>query len=411
MMKQLFYILPFLLISSCTQFDEKLKKAYQNSREVSVSEIDTDLPVINIVVDQIDFDEMYENYGSKIEVDGLFNLYRGGELEIKEKRVELEIKGASSSVAPLKSLGVKFDDRVDNRSRTLINPPKVLPHHDIDHIKAIRLRSSGNEFGHTMIKDISYTALAVNAGMDLDVMYSEQAVVFINDEFYGVMNIRTEANTNGMAKLYNTTKQHVTLAKINAFGDFEYKDGDEGRLKVFYEAVREKDVLYLKANIDISNYIDYTIFECYVGNYDWPYNNIRMYAIDDSQFRFVLYDVDWVNTKFLDRSFLQFVSNPTRKNPKVFVNPLYTQLFNCLYEDDSFKQQFDIRTKEILSSGLLSGGRFGAIVYDYAQNIESVMPIQIQEYEPNTVTEWNLNVEDLVISFKKREAYLKKEFD
>jgi hypothetical protein len=56
--------------------------------------------------------------------------------------------------------------------------------------------------------------LAINAGLNLDLTYAEQTVVFVNNKFLGIMNLRTEANTNGMSRLYGVSKSDITLAKI-----------------------------------------------------------------------------------------------------------------------------------------------------------------------------------------------------
>lgn len=50
---------------------------------------------------------------------------------------------------------------------------------------------------------MSYTKLAIEAGLDLDLTYEEQTVVFVNNVFLGVMNLRTEANTSGISRLYD----------------------------------------------------------------------------------------------------------------------------------------------------------------------------------------------------------------
>jgi len=177
-MEKLLFLMLVVLCFGCSKFytDETLLPA----------EIASNLPVINITVDEHEFDEMYEKTDEEIEIKGKFNLSRNNELLIDNEKVELELKGRFSLRFPLKTLGVKFDDKYDNRDRSLINPATVLPHHSIDKIKAIRLRNSGNDFENTMLKDLSITQLAINAGLDVDLTYGEQVLVYINGEFYGL---------------------------------------------------------------------------------------------------------------------------------------------------------------------------------------------------------------------------------
>ena len=49
----------------------------------------------------------------------------------------------------------------------------------------------------------------------------------------------------------------------------------------FINAINNDNYNYLKKKIDVDNFIDYMIFQSYIGNVDWPFNNIRFFAIDN----------------------------------------------------------------------------------------------------------------------------------
>jgi len=83
-----------LFLSSCSNFNEENQLP---DLDRPLTEIETVLPVINITVDQEDFDEMYNTPDEEIEIEATFNLYRNKELLIKEELVELEIKGNYST--------------------------------------------------------------------------------------------------------------------------------------------------------------------------------------------------------------------------------------------------------------------------------------------------------------------------
>ena len=247
---------------------------------------------------------------------------------------------------------------------------------------------------------MSYTKLAINAGLNLDLMYSEQTVVFINNKFLGVMNLRTEANTNGMSKLYKVSKSDITLAKILEGGIVEKKDGDFDRIDDFIAAIDNDDYSYLSNEIDVDNFIDYMIFESYIGNRDWPKNNVRFFAINDGPFRFVLFDLDLVATQEIDSSPMSFINNPIG-------NPI-TDLFNIMYANEDFRQTYDARFQYLINSTLLSSVRFNEIVTEYKNNIKYIMPSHINKYNtPETFTEWYLNIDHLKNNFEARENYVR----
>lgn len=396
-MKTIIYNLLILcLISSCTSYDETIKLNVQDYKTLTVENIDTDLKVANLILEQSEFDEMYANFTEDIEIEGLLNLYKNGELLIENEVVEVEVKGTFSAASKLKSLGIKFDDTYNNEDGKLINP-QALPYHSFNRVKAFRFRNSGNDFANTMIKDMSYTKLAIDAGLNLDVTYAEQTVVFVNNKFLGVMNLRTEGNTNGVSRLYDVSKSDITLAKIIEGGIVEKKDGDFDRIDAFIAAIESNEYNYLQNEIDTDNFIDYMIFESFIGNRDWPKNNVRFFAVNDGPFRFVLFDLDLAATQNIDASPISFINNPIK-------NPI-TDLFNIMYANQDFKQAYDTRFKSLMNSGLLSASRFNEIVAAYKSNIEHIMPTQIIKYnEPDTFTQWYLNIELMKENFKAREG-------
>lgn len=398
MIKIVSRLLIILLISGCTIHSDKIVGDVQDHKTLTPENIDSNLKVANLILDQEEFEEMYANYTEEIEIYGFLSLYKNGKTLIENQAVEVEVKGTSSAAFKLKSLGIKFDDTYNNQDRKLIDT-KVLPFHSLDKIKAFRFRNSGNDFENTMIKDMSYTKLAIDAGLNLEVMYAEQTVVFVNNKFLGVMNLRTESNANGMSGLYGVKKSAITLAKVIEGGILEKKNGDFDRIDNFIAAIDRKDYSYVSSEIDIANFIDYMIFESYIGNRDWPKNNVIFFAVHNQPFRFLLFDLDLVATQYINRSPMSFI-NHSIKNP-------ITDLFNIMYDNEEFKQSYDARFQSLLNSGMLSSPRFNEIVTDYKSKIEHIMPTHINKYNnPKTFSQWYLNLEHLKHNFKVREDYV-----
>ncbi len=397
-MKKIVFLFLILLQLGCSKFSEDIELL---TSQTPFNEIETALPIVNIHVDDTDFQRMINTPEEEIEISAFFNLYRDQILLIEDQKVEIEVKGGFSTKYPLKSIGVKFDKKYDNNDRSLIHPERILAHHRIDKIKAIRLRNSGSDFENTMLKDLSVTQLAINAGLDLDLGYGEATLVYINDAFYGLMNLRTEANTNGMAGLYEVKKRAVTLAKLTTHALIK-KDGDFDRIDRFVSAIQRRDRDYLKNEIDLNNFIDYMVFQSYIGNTDWPHNNVRFHAIEEGKFRFIMFDLDKVAWLKIEKSPLEIIEDKGTPN-------ILTDLFFCLYEEESFKQAFHNRFKQLLEEGLLSYEKFKAIVEANAERIELEMQLQIDKYQkPGTITEWNIELDKLLLLFKEREEVVRR---
>lgn len=390
-MKKLSFLILVVFYVGCSR--------YNTDEIVLPAQIESNLPAINITIDADEFNEMLDNPEDDIEIKGKFNLSRDQELLIENEAVELQLKGNYSLRFPLKTLGVKFEDKYDNSDRSLINPPNILPHHNLDKIKAIRLRNSGNDFEKTMLKDLSMTQLAINAGLDIDLTYGEPVLVYVNNEFYGLMNLRTEANTNGVAGLNEADKDEVTLAKITT-QEFVKKDGDFARIDALVDAVEDEDVAHIKSEVDLNSFIDYMIFQSYIGNTDWPHNNARFYAINDQKFRFVLFDLD-------NASRLNIGQSPLKMIHDIWSRNILSDLFMVLYEDendDAFQLKFWDRYNEIIRSGIISSDKLKAIVDENSKRIEEEMKHQIDKYEaPRTTLEWEIELDLMMILFRERE--------
>lgn len=388
-MKNLSFFLILTLVFSCTKFNEDFQL-------LDISEIETELPVINIEVDCDEFNKMNEEYEEEIEIKGRFSMFRDGNLVIENEEVELEIKGGFSTKFSLKTLGVKFEDKYDNSDRSLINPSKILPHHNLDKIKAIRLRNSGNDFVKTMMKDLSLTQLAINADLNLDLTYGEPVLVYINNDFHGLLNLRTEANTHGVAGLYGVSKSEVTLAKITTH-ELIKKDGDFDRIDAFVQAIGAGDLNYLKDELDVDNFIDYMVYQSYIANVDWPHNNARFYAINQGKFRFVLFDLDGALRLRVNKEPLNIIED------KRFPNIL-TDLFFVFYKEESFRQVFWARYNSLLESGMISYDNFKPIVDKNIAQINSEIQLQIGKHQaPRTMIEWNIELDKLLTLFQERE--------
>lgn len=395
--KVFYYIILIFTFFGCTIFEDEILFETQQYDNITPENIITNLKVANLVLNQSEFEEMYSDYDEDIEIEGILFLYKNNSILIDNEPVDIEIKGRYSASYALKSLGVKFHNTFDNTANELIDS-ETMSYHSLDNINAFRFRNSGNDFHQTMIKDISYTKLAISAGLDLDVTYAEQTVVFINNIFYGIMNLRTEANSNGISTLYNVDKSDITMAKISWSGVLEKKDGDFERIDNLITAIEESDYNYIINEIDLNNFIDYMIFESYIGNRDWPFNNVRFFAINEGPFRFVLHDLDLVSTHNIDKSPMWFIQSAIQ-------NPI-TDLFNVLYSNPDFKLLYDNRLEYLRDSDLLNKNIFNDIVNIYKNKIEHIIPTQIDKYSiPPSFAEWYIHIEHLKNNFELRENY------
>lgn len=389
-----------LAIVSCTEIDLENEEE-TNILGLTASSIDTELDVVNIAVDQAAFDHMYENFRQNIFVDVMISWYSdSGDTVLWNEPARMELKGSFSVTFPLKSLGLIFPQELNNEEGNLLRPPKVLSGHSLDTFKKIRFRNSGNDFQHTMLKDLALTQLAIDADLDIDLTYGHPVEVFINDRYYGLLNIRTESDSKGISSLREVPEDQITVLEADSRkGDLEFETGDSMRATVLQTAIRAGDRDQLWTLLDIPNFIDYLIFQDYVGNEDWPNNNCMIYSVGNEPFRFFMFD--------LDRAIYH------TKNPRIpeleYLESDVALMFQALMSHPEFMARLKERQKEVYKK--LSAEHFEEIVDRFSARIASDMTYQIAKYRsPQSLLHWRLNLEHMKRDFVSQDKHIRKKY-
>jgi len=330
----------FLLSVSCNKYIVEEVETVDAST-VTPNTIETDLAVINITVPQADFDYMMGNYTEDIEIVGHLTMFHFKKQIIKDQLIEISIKGSFTAEYPLKSLKIKFDKNQDNSTGSILNVEDKLANHHLDVIRNFSLRNSGNDFYESYIKDISYSQLAIDMKLDLELSYYRIVQVFVNDKFYGLLNMRTEKNRTALSKLMDVSKGDLNIIKINHIGggveELEYKHGDEAKMNELVTAVFSRNTTKLKELLDLQNVADYIAYQDFIGNSDWPFNNVEIYSVLDGKFRFFLYDLDFAGTR---NKYFVLDDNP---------NGFVYNMFKALMEDDATKAMFEESQRKIVN--------------------------------------------------------------
>ena len=68
-MKYLYNCLILILVVGCSDFSESLKGDLLSSKDITISDFNTDFPIVKLTVDQDEFDNMYSNFEEEIEIE------------------------------------------------------------------------------------------------------------------------------------------------------------------------------------------------------------------------------------------------------------------------------------------------------------------------------------------------------
>lgn len=257
---------------------------------------------------------------------------------------------------------------------------------NIEKFKRLVLRGGGNEsdaWETTFFRDILTQSLMV--GTSLDLQAYQPAVVFLNGEFYGILNIRERMDDRYLASHYNCAEEDVAIYgfKYNKDADgkvilprdgedvfrVEMEEGPEEEAAFFEEAydfVTLNDMsdpaMYAKAleYFDIENFIDYLCVEMYCGNTDWPHNNCEAWRYTgepseeyglDGKIRWLLFDTDFgfglYGHHVEEQIIAPMVADQRREQP---YRDVLTCLFRAFLKNEGFKTQFQARFIELLNT-------------------------------------------------------------
>ncbi|WP_262709310.1 CotH kinase family protein [Emticicia agri] len=146
------------------------------------------------------------NYGDRGEAwerAGNFELIVGAS-SVLSKTVGVRINGACTRAFRSKSLRLYGDTPFDY---PIFSESPQLFHDNL------LLRNSGQDFGFTMFKDAFYQRLVNHFRMDTQA--SQPSVVFINGEYWGLLNIRERFDNNYIETVYGVNKDSLDMLEIS----------------------------------------------------------------------------------------------------------------------------------------------------------------------------------------------------
>lgn len=272
-----------------------------------------------------------------------------------EERIGVRVRGGSSR--NLRQKGFNFYAREEYGE-------------DVLGLRSKMLRTSGSiDTNVTMLRDVFNQSLA--ADRDLETQPGEPCAVFLNGEYWGLYNLQSRFSAGYFEEKYGLSEDEVIVVKQ----DNRVSVGEEEDLALYEELVsyaqREdlsKAECYEKIGrmMDIQSFIDHYCFEIYIGNTDWPLNNICCWRsrtqagtgeaeaagvgtgesgaagageCRDGRWRWGVYDTD-ESTGIYDDGMSTYESDPFSEESHWFGTPLTTPLMSGLIENETFRQQF-----------------------------------------------------------------------
>jgi len=215
----------------------------------------------------------------------------------------------------------------------------------IEKFESLVLRNGGNDWNQAFIRDGLTTTLIRD--MDIDRQAFQPVVIYINGDYWGILDMREKINPNFIAENHIINPDSINILENLAL----VLDGSNEKylelldfVTIKTSLVSETDYLHVIEQIDLDNYIQYQLTQIFIDNKDWPGNNIRFWNSPQTgnKWRWIIFDTDfgfsiW-NSNSASYNTLEFALKP---NGPDWPNPPWsTLLFRRMVTNPAFRKEF-----------------------------------------------------------------------
>ena len=224
--------------------------------------------------------------------------------------------------------------------------------------KTLLIRNGGNDvYSGSRFMDPALTTIIQRSGIDIDVQSFVQVAEYINGKFRGVLNLREPNNDKFVYANWGYDDE-----EIDAFENWAFNNGTDEVYNRLCQLAKDSEnpATYdeIMTLLDVDEFANYMAAELFLGNDDWPGNNVKGYRSQKGgRFRFVCFDLDYAFNAWGNESFNVVLSN--NRSVKMI------DLFLNLLKNDGFRQKF-IDTFCIMAGSVFEKERATAIVDELA---------------------------------------------
>ena len=270
---------------------------------------------------------------------------------------ETRIQGGASRANALKSMVFYANKRFDPDHKRFSYEffPDQKP--GITEFKSFSLRDGGNDFGDMYFRDLIIQR-TMASHVDLDWQAGHTAVLYINGEYMGMLNIRERSNEDNIYSNYDGLEDldvvEIGHEKINNNDMFEeeFKEGTADfyeQFKAFYSEKGHSMEEY-EQWIDVNEYLNVIAMNFFYGNIDFPGNNLVFWRPNDDavdcplpkRWRVIVKDTDFglgLYGRRPDFNTIDLLYNPQNHQDSnwAFTEPATRLLKNMLEDPDILK--------------------------------------------------------------------------
>lgn len=352
-----------------------------------------------------------------------FEFFEPDQGRVLAQDIGIRIHGGMSRALPMKALRLyarsgygaarfehPFFDHADAHPRHGARP-LAFKHRNASYNRLI-LRNSGQDFHRytTLFRDAMIQGLMDH--LNIDTQSYRPAIVFINGEFWGIMNIRERYDRHYLARAYDIDPDRIDYLS----GFMTVIEGSRNHFSAYRNYLSGNDITdslhyaHVGTLLDIGNFIDFNIANIYANNQDWPGNNREFFRHQteydpdagpgrDGRWRYLLVDTDYSfghqgsPPRPHDDTYLNMLAIATGAPSNKAPNPSWSTFeLRTLLENDGFRHTFIHRFTGLLNTVFSPDYVVGHISH-YERLLEPVIEEQMIRWGyPSTLSAWRSHI-------------------
>ncbi len=253
--------------------------------------------------------------------------------------------------------------------------------------RTLQVRNGGND-NNARFKDPALQYLVMSAGVNLDCQSYQPVHEFINGEYIGVLNVREPNNKHYVYANYGWDDDEIDQFEMSPDSAYVQKCGTADAYNELVDVLSEdaansETYEEIRKLLDVDSYANYMAAQLYLGNWDWPQNNVKGFRHrDGGKFRFVLFDLDGsFNTSspfdtFFGKEYYTFDQLKPASLGRLYNEHIrFVTLFRNLLRNADFRRRF-IDAYCIMGGSVFEASRAASIISELEGNVRPAMSLE-----------------------------------
>lgn len=323
------------------------------------------VPVLSITTDEDNLygpDGIFENWLTDWKKPAYIEYFDSVHYNAFEQNVAVKVDGGAGGSRSLDQKSMRIETDHNAYGDGTLHYPLMERKWYVNEYETFYLRNGSNMSNTLPYKDAFM--VRTTEGTYNDQMAYEPIVVFINGEYWGFYELREKLDEGHFDHAEGIDKENLDLLSLSYFYGLILRtlsgsDTDFIEMRDYlgnYPTPEDPD-FYSIANsmLDLNNFTDYIIAETWFANYDWPYNNIKVWRdrAGDNKWKYGLIDVElglgiggWSDetSNLIGGLF----------NTQEYIEPLANLLKNPVYHDYFVNRYADLMNSTFLPSRTLA---------------------------------------------------------